>query len=373
MKHSIYIHIPFCAAKCPYCSFPVVAGSLHHENNYFDQLELEASRFAGGADDGGVLSVYVGGGTPSLLSEGALVRLGVLIRRIKGIGQDLPRESTFELNPEDVVPAKAALLRRIGFTRMSFGAQSFDGRYLSCLGRRHGAVENYNAFQVLREAGFDNINVDLMFGFPGQTIEELDQDIDAVLSLGSEHLSIYALSVDPRSLFSVRRVKVSDEAQAFGYRHVCARLAAAGFKQYEISNFARPGFESIHNLNYWQGGEYLGLGMGAHGHMDGERYWNADTLPKYLEMMRAQGHAVAGRETLLPGAKMMETFLFGLRMNAGVDMAVLEKQFGVVFAQEKLDELENLIEAGFLVEQDTRICATEKGRLVLDEISARLI
>jgi oxygen-independent coproporphyrinogen-3 oxidase len=154
---------------------------------------------------------------------------------------------------------------------------------------------------------------------------------------------------------------------------VCARLNTAGVLQYEVSNFSRPGFESVHNLNYWQGGEYLGLGMGAHSHLHGERSWNADTFPKYLDMMGRGDSAVVGREKLDAPEKMMETFLFGLRMNAGVDLSVLQQRFGCVLAEDKVNELENLIEAGFLIEDVTRICVTDKGRLVLDEISARLI
>ena len=316
------------------------------------------------------MSVYVGGGTPSLLSDEGLARLSFIIARHFCVGKV---ECTLELNPEDVTESKAALLRSLGFTRVSFGVQSFHPQYLSYLGRPHGADQGNRAFQVLRAAGFDNINVDLMFGFPGQTMPELDADIDAVLSLGGEHVSIYALSVEPRSVFCVRGEKISDDAQAELYRRVCARLNAAGVIQYEVSNFARPGFESVHNLNYWQGGEYLGLGMGAHSHLEGERFWNADTFPKYLDMMGRGSSAVVGREKLSAPEKMIEAFLFGLRMNAGADIALLQQRFGCFFPQDKMDELENLIGSGFLVEDGARICVTDKGRLVLDEISSRLI
>lgn len=366
MMPAIYAHIPFCSMKCPYCSFAVVVGQRHREKDYLDALEREAARHAGLR----AMSLYVGGGTPSVLSDEGLVRLvAVMERHFRVEGG----ERTFELNPEDVVPARVAALRSLGFTRVSFGAQSFLPKYLSYLGRSHDADQARRAFGVLKAAGFDNINVDLMFGFPGQTMGELDDDLDAVLALGSTHVSIYALSVEARSLFSVRGEKVSDDAQAGAYRRVCARLNAAGLGQYEISNFARPGFASAHNLNYWQGGEYLGIGMGAHSHMGGERSWNADTFPKYLDMMGREGTAVVGREKLPAPEKMVETFLFGLRMNAGVDMAALQQRFGCGFTQDKLDELENLIAAGFLCEDGQRVCVTDKGRLVLDEISARLI
>ena len=366
MTPSLYVHIPFCTLKCPYCSFPVVVGQGRREKEYLDAVESEALHHAGLH----LMSVYVGGGTPSVLSEDGLIHLSSLIGRHFVVGEC---ERTIELNPESVTPAKADLLRSSGFTRVSFGVQSFHAKYLSYLGRPHHAEEGFRVFKVLRAAGFDNINVDLMFGFPGQSGSELDEDLEAVLSLGSEHVSIYALTVESRSVCSVRGEKVSDDVQADFYSRVCERLNAAGVRQYEVSNFARPGFQSVHNLNYWQGGEYLGLGMGAHSHLHGERFWNADTFPKYLDMMGQKGAAVVGREKLAASEKMVETFLFGLRMNAGVNIDALQQRFGCTLAQDKVDELEHLIEAGFLVEAGDNIRVTDKGRLVLDEISARLI
>ena len=343
-----------------------MVGQEHREKDYLDAIEREIAPHTGLR----ARSLYVGGGTPSVLSDDGLARLFFLIERHFVVDK---KERTLELNPENVTAGKAVLLRSLGFTRVSFGMQSFHAKHLSYLGRPHDAGQGIRVFKLLRAAGFDNINVDLMFGFPGQTMAELDEDINAVLSLGGEHVSIYALSVEPRSVFFVRGEKISDDMQAEFYRRVCARLNAAGVLQYEVSNFARSGFESVHNLNYWQGGEYLGLGMGAHSHLHGERFWNADTFPKYLDMMGREDSAVVGREKLDAPEKMMETFLFGLRMNTGVDLSVLQQLSGCVLAEDKVNELENLIEAGFLIEDGTRICVTDKGRLVLDEISARLI
>lgn len=366
MTPSIYIHIPFCTAKCPYCSFPVVVGQHHREKDYLDAIEREMADSAGAR----VMSVYVGGGTPSVMSDEGIIRLSSLVDRYFIVGKN---ERTIELNPESVTPPKAALLRSSGFTRVSLGVQSFHAKYLSYLGRRHTPEEGSRVFKMLRVAGFDNINVDLMFGFPGQTMAELDADVGALLALGSEHVSVYALTVEPRSSFCVRGEKVSDDLQGEFYKRVCERLNTAGVEQYEVSNFARPGSESVHNLNYWQGGEYFGFGMGAHAHLDGARSWNADTFPKYLEMMRQGGSALVGREKLAAPERMIETFLFGLRMNKGVNMDALRQRFGCDLAQDKVEELEDLIETGFLMEEDAWIKATDKGRLVLDEISARLI
>ncbi len=366
MTTALYIHIPGCARKCPYCSFPVVAGKSFHEEIYLDAVAREAS-LRGGRE---VSSLYVGGGTPSLLSEEGIARLGMIIREYFSVGNV---ERVFEMNPESVTPAKAALLKSLGFNRVSFGAQSFDRRYLSYLGRTHGVQESFRAFKVLRSAGFDNISVDLMFGFPGQTGIELEEDLDALLSLGSEHAAVYALTVDERSVFYVRGERVSVDDQGEFYHRVCQRLNAAGLMQYEVSNFARLGFASRHNMHYWEGGDYVGLGMGAHSHLDGERFWNTDILPRYLELIRSGGNAEAGRERLTPQARLMESFVFGLRMNAGVDPRELEARFGVPLPDDQRDEVKALIAEGFLAMDNTRIRTTDQGRLVLDAISSRLI
>ncbi len=363
---SLYIHIPCCARKCLYCAFPVVTGRFFREADYLDAVELEAQPYRQQA----VSSLYVGGGTPSLLSTDGIRRLAALVRE-NFIGGDAER--VFEMNPESVTPEKAALLRSLGFNRVSFGAQSFDRRYLSWLGRTHGVAENFYAFKVLRSAGFDNISVDLMFGFPGQTTAQLDQDMDALVSLGSEHVAVYALTVEERSVFHVRGEKVSLDSQAELYQQVCARLKAAGLFQYEVSNFARSGFESRHNSHYWQGGNYVGLGMGAHAHHDGQRSWNADTLPQYLKMIRTGGRAVIGQEHLTPVARLMETLVLGLRMNAGINIALLEERFGVLLPVDRREELDVLVADGWLIRDGACMQVADRGRLVLDEISARLI
>lgn len=366
MKTSLYIHVPFCRVKCPYCSFPVVVGQESRRAAYLVEVGREMARHAGAS----VVSLHVGGGTPSALSEADIAGLAAAVRKNFIIAG---REWACELNPESVTRAKADAFRSAGFTRASLGAQSFREKYLRQLGRPHERNDASRAFRLLREAGFDNINVDLMFGFPGQTMAEIDADLDDLLSLGSEHVSLYALTVDDHSLFHARGVKVCDDQQAEGYRRACARLNAAGLGQYEVSNFAREGFRSAHNLNYWQGGDYIGVGMGAHSHSNGVRSWNAGTFPRYMAMMKGAGNAEEGREQLDAARKMTETFLFGLRMVSGVDMASLQARFGCLFSPELYAGLDALAAEGFIVREGARARVTDKGRLVLDEISARLI
>jgi oxygen-independent coproporphyrinogen-3 oxidase len=208
---------------------------------------------------------------------------------------------------------------------------------------------------------------------PGQSATELAEDLDQILEFGSEHLSVYSLTVEERSLFFARKVRASEAADPDLYSLVCRRAEAAGLLQYEVSNFARPGWGSRHNLNYWEGGDYIGLGMAAHSHLQGERFWNADTLPTYLKLMAEKKDAAIGREKLGPHEKLVETFLFGLRMNQGVDLSALEHKYNSELSTAQREVLENFIEMGLLEETGQLVRATKRGRAVLDEISARLI
>lgn len=367
MTRALYVHIPFCADKCPYCSFPVAAGAGQKEGKYLAALELE-SRSCPFSNCG---PVYVGGGTPSLLSLAGVERLARMFA--EGFNVDGKEEFTFEANPESVDFARATAWRCAGANRVSLGVQSFDDSRLRWLGRGHTAAGAVEAFAVLRQAGFRNINVDLIFGFPGQSLDAVEADVQGVLALGSEHVSLYMLEVEPRSLFFVRGLKPDPDAQREAYELVRRRLESAGVRQYEVSNFSRPGFESRYNLNTWRGGEYRGLGMSAHSHIDGRRFWNADSLPRYLAMMEASGGAQTGSEQLVLNEKLMEVFLFGLRLNEGVDIPLLERRFGVRIPDDRREILGSFVRDGFLTDEDGRIKATSRGRMVLDEISARLV
>jgi oxygen-independent coproporphyrinogen-3 oxidase len=367
MARSLYVHIPFCAGKCLYCSFPVSAGFIRKEEEYLAALEREAGHRT--LQECG--PVYVGGGTPSLLSRQGVERLGRLIA--DNFSVDKQAEFTFEANPESVDIARALAWRAAGANRVSLGVQSFDDSRLRWLGRGHTAAGAAEAFGILRQAGFKNINVDLIFGFPGQSVDELARDVDRILALGSEHVSLYMLEIEPRSLFYARALKVDPDDQAEAYELVRARIESAGARQYEVSNFSFPGFESRYNLNTWRAGEYWGLGMSAHSHIDGRRFWNADTLPGYLSMMAASGSAETGSEQLSSQGKLMEAFLFGLRLNEGVDILLLEQRFGVRISDDRRAILGSFVRDGLLTDEDGRIKATSRGRMVLDEISARLV
>lgn len=363
---SLYIHIPFCQRKCLYCSFAVVIAQEHKADSYIDCLEKEAGLY----QQTSVRTIHVGGGTPSFLTASQLERLIGGIHRKFRVADDA--EFAVECNPEGLTPEKLSVLRRGGVNRVSLGVQSFDDARLRYLGRCHDGRTAVEAYDLLRRAGFPNINVDLMFSLPGGSGRELSADLEIVRNLAPEHVSLYALTIEPPSRFFVRNVKLPDEEiQVRQYREVTGTLSGYGYRQYEVSNFSRPGHESRHNLNYWEGGDYIGLGMSAHSHRDGERYWNTEKLRLYIDMISQKGEAVAGRERLTGQKRLKEGLLFGLRMNKGVELPELEKRFGCRF--EDREKLDAFIHQGYLEYSGGRIRATDRGRLVLDGLSAALI
>ncbi|MBF0121926.1 MAG: radical SAM family heme chaperone HemW [Candidatus Omnitrophica bacterium] len=364
---SLYIHIPFCGKKCLFCSFSVAVNQANYVNAYLKALRQEALRYQGTR----LSTLYIGGGTPSFLSEEQIDALFVLVS--EQFMREDGCEVTFECNPESVTESKARLLRRCGVTRVSLGIQSMRDRILTSLGRAHSQEDAERAFSFLRSAGHENISVDFMYGMEGQSHEDIDQDLADMIRLGSEHVSIYALTVEERSLLFVRKGQTPGAGDADLYEGICSFLENAGISQYEISNFSRASFESRHNINYWQGGEYIGLGMAAHSHVAGRRFWNQDTLSKYLNAISQEGHAVVGEERLTPKDKMIEVLLFSLRMNRGINLDDLQKRFHADIPPEKIEVMESFIEMGLLEEDGMVLRTTVRGRSVLDEISARLV
>lgn len=357
---SLYIHLPFCSRKCLFCSFVIAVGQDHRREEYVNFLAQEMKNHQGQQ----LATIYFGGGTPSMLDENHFDVLMRAIRKNFSFQNDI--EITIEANPESIDLTKAKFLKSIGFNRISLGVQSMDIRYLKFLGRNHDVSLARDAYHVLRQAGFTNINLDLMYGFPGQTKEELEEDTRAVALLGSEHLSLYTLTIEPNSRFFAVQMKLDDDEKLADHYVLIARvLNEYGFNQYEVSNFAKHGFESRHNKNYWRGKTYIGLGVGAHGFDGRRRYWNTPRLQDYLERMALSQDVLEGFQELTDEQLVMDQVLFGLRMNEGIrwDMVPSPKH-GLV---------QTWIKDGFLSCEDGRLRTTPRGRLVLDELSSRLI
>jgi len=357
---SLYIHIPFCSRKCLFCSFVIAVGQEHRREEYVKALINEMKNNEGRR----IKTIYLGGGTPSMLDERHLDVLMNAIRKNFSFQNDI--EITIEANPESINRTKAEFLRNQGFNRVSLGVQSMNDRHLKFLGRGHDASKAKDAYRILREAGIININLDLMYAFPGQTKEELREDARAISFLGSEHLSLYTLTIEPNSSFHAAQMKLDDdETQAEQYLLVARILNEYGFKQYEVSNFSKPGFESTHNRNYWLGAPYIGLGVGAHGFTGRRRYWNTSNLQDYIQRTGSGEQAIGGFEDLTDTQLIMEKVLFGLRMNEGVPWDLVPSV--------KVKLIQTWIKDGFLLLEKGNLKTTDRGRLVLDTLSSRLI
>ena len=365
---ALYIHIPFCERKCFYCSFAVAIGQEHRMSQYVSALLVEADFY----QRQNIETVYFGGGTPSMLTSEQWARLMGALKQRFVFSADC--EITVEANPENLDLEKAQQLFDLGVNRVSLGIQTFHDEYLRYLGRAHDSFKALSAFNDLRRVGFRNINIDLMYSFPNQTSEEIKQDVQTVLGLGSEHVSLYTLTVELNSKFYAQKIKEQDnQEQGDQYALVTALLQESGMCQYEISNFSRPGFESQHNLNCWKSGNYIGLGMSAHSHCDGRRSWNVSRLGEYLKRIESGERSEEGFEILAADARLREALVFGLRMNHGVDLIALEQNFSCPLSPECYQKIQILAEQGLIIRQDNRLQASDRGRLLLDEIAVQLI
>ena len=321
----LYVHIPFCSSFCLYCDFysELAAGKM---DGWIEALSLEISRRKGFLHTA-PSTLYLGGGTPSLLSATQLHRLMGTLR--DAFGLDALEEATIEVNPDDVTAEKAALWREAGFDRVSMGVQAFDDARLRWMRRRHTAEEARNAFQILRAAGFDNISLDLIFGYAMLDGESWSHDIDEVLTLAPEHISCYQMSIEPGSALGElaaagRYAEPQQEVCAEEYLMLQQRLGQAGYQQYEISNFAREGFRARHNSAYWRREPYLGLGPGAHSFDGSRRFWNDSDLDGYIAALKAGNDAPGSSETLSATDVFNEQLMLGLRTLAGLDTALLD-------------------------------------------------
>jgi oxygen-independent coproporphyrinogen-3 oxidase len=355
----LYIHIPFCERKCAYCSFySEVSNDRKKQKRFFQTLEKELNELPA---DFSPETVFVGGGTPTAPD---FQTLETFFSMFPGIGNlQTVKEFSVEVNPGTVDEQKLSLLKRCGVNRLSIGMQSFDVQCLETLGRIHSAEEAEEAFRLARSAGFENVSIDLMFGTPGQTLAMLDLDLDRALELGPEHIAIYNLMVEEGTPLAERSPpRLDEELEREMYDQIRARLKAAGFMHYEISNFAKPGFECRHNLLYWTGGEYIGCGPAAHSHRNGTRWANVADLDDYC----ANGPRKEFEETLEADAKERETLVMGLRLLSGVEV------FSNAWENQR-ECFQTLAKQGLLKIDGRCVRLSEEALFVSDTVFAELI
>ncbi|MGE4488076.1 MAG: radical SAM family heme chaperone HemW [Kiritimatiellales bacterium] len=351
----LYIHIPFCLNKCSYCAFySIVARGRDRQERFFQTLEKELGDLPA---EFSPETIFVGGGTPTAVDFQCLEKF------FPGFGKFSPQEFSVEANPGTVTVEKLDLLRRSGVNRLSVGVQSFDAQCLKTLARIHSAGEAEDAFRLARAAGFANLSLDLIFGVPGQTMAMLNADLDRALALEPEHIAIYNLMYEEGTLLTrLNPPRLDEGLERDMYDRIRERLAAAGFAHYEISNFARPGFECRHNRLYWTGGDYIGCGPAAHSHWKGTRWANVADLDDYC----ANGPRREFEETLDSDAKERETLVMGLRLLEGVEVSssVWKKQAEVFQTLEK---------QGLLEIRGRHIRLTEEALFVSDSVFCELV
>ena len=365
---SLYIHVPFCARKCDYCAFYSEPASGQLINRYVAAL-IREMRWV--ADDLNPRTVFFGGGTPSLLSLRHWEQILHAMDRLNLLGAV---EWTVECNPATISPDKARLLRAGGVNRISMGVQSLNQELLDRLGRIHSREMVFKSFAVLRQAGFDNVNLDLMFAIPGQTLEIWRQTLTEALALGSEHLSCYEVIYEEDTPLYAQlqagQFAVDEDLACAMYEELLESAAKAGLHQYEIANFARhlsgtgvetPDRACQHNVNYWRGGSFYGLGPGATGYVRGAREKNWANTVLYCEQLEQGRRAIESREQLAPLARAGETAAFGLRMNAGWLFEEFQEATGYDLREEWPDEMNQLVSQGWGKIETERFRLTRQG------------
>ena len=368
---SAYVHIPFCTQICYYCDFSKVFIKNQPVDAYLEHLIQETRSY----EIGKLRTLYIGGGTPTALSAQQLAYLLTELPKVMDLSE--VEEFTIEANPGDFDPDKIAVLKDSQVNRVSLGVQTFDNKMLKKIGRSHQEQDIYDNICHLKQAGFDNISIDLIYALPGQTMDQVKENVAKAINLDIPHMSLYSLILENHTVFMnrMRRGKLplpKEELEAEMFEYIIEELEKAGFEHYEISNFSKPGFESRHNLVYWDNAEYYGLGAGASGYVDGIRYKNHGPIRHYLEAVEA-GKARITEEHLTLEEKMEEELFLGLRKKTGVSKARFEEKFGVSFDQRYGQVVASLTEQGLLVPDDKQVRMTKRGLFLGDTVAEKFI
>jgi len=373
---ALYVHIPFCQRKCTYCSFNSYSGLHHLHQAYVDALETEIAQSTRERGRLQVSSLYLGGGTPTVLSAGLLAQVLKACTDHHALSE--VAEITIEANPGSASAALLRELRALGVNRLSLGVQSCDEGMLAILGRVHTVKEAMETYSLARKAGFDNINLDLIYGLPTQDLPQWEADLAAVMSLGPEHISLYCLSVEEDTPLSGEISKgelpaPDPDLAAEMYETAEAELARAGYVHYEISNWAVNGHECRHNLVYWRNEPYLGFGAGAHSFDGAFRYNNVLSPQQYVQRIASGGEAVAARESIDRLTEMSETMILGLRLREGVSFSDFQERFCAAMEGLFADQIQELTDLGLVEVNRSAVRLTGRGRLLGNEVFERFL
>ena len=368
---SAYVHIPFCTQICYYCDFSKVFIKNQPVDSYLEHLLEEFRSY----DIQKLRTLYIGGGTPTALSA---PQLEVLLDGLtKNLDLSVLEELTIEANPGDLDAEKIAVLKNSAVNRVSLGVQTFDDKMLKKIGRSHLEKDIYENIDRLKLAGFDNISIDLIYALPGQTMEQVKENVAKAIGLDIPHMSLYSLILENHTVFMnrMRRGKLplpKEELEAEMFEYIIAELERAGFEHYEISNFSKPSFESRHNLMYWDNAEYYGIGAGASGYVNGVRYKNHGPIRHYLGAVE-EGNARITEEHLSQKEQMEEEMFLGLRKKSGVSMTRFEEKFGRSFEGFYGEIVRDLLQQGLMQIEGDRVRMTKRGLFLGDTVAERFI
>ncbi len=369
----LYVHIPFCSAICNYCNFNRGLFDADLKTRYVVALQQEIRARADGdkAD-----TIFFGGGTPSLLEPNEIAAIIETCRSGFALADDA--EITIEANPETITNEKLAGFREAGVNRLSFGVQSFRDEELQRLSRLHSASRARDAYEMARSAGFDNVSVDLMMWLPGQSVADWLASVDGLIGLGPDHASLYLLEIYPNAplrdaMARGRWIVAAEDDAAEMYLQAMDRLDRAGYEQYEISNVARAGRESRHNVKYWTDGEWLGLGCGAHSTRKGVREKNVASTSEYISIVAAGGQLAVERRPLTDQARVEEALFMGLRLTRGLDLAAIESRYQTDVWRLYGSELQPFVDQGLLIYDGAHLSLTRSGMLLANEVMAVFI
>jgi oxygen-independent coproporphyrinogen-3 oxidase len=382
-KLSLYFHIPFCQKICPYCDFTTFGDPHWPEEGYVSALlqELRSQVVRYDLTDYSVLSIFFGGGTPSLLGEESLERIMQEIRELWSSSDTKQLEVTAEANPSDITPTKAAIFRQTGITRVSLGAQSLSSHTLALLGRDHTPGDIRDAAKHLRAVEMPSISLDLIFGVPDQDLSELDKEISAFLELQPHHISTYSLTIERGTPFfkaaaTGTLVPLSDEIVREQYERILDRLPQeGGLEQYEVSNFATSGHASLHNQHYWKRGSYLGIGAGAHSFLatTNTRWANRGNPYEYIELQGNGESTEAWRESLTASDEITELIMLGARTSSGVKLSTIKGKMSPSGWTELREKIDHFSEESLIEVREGTLLLTREGLCIADAVIEELV
>ncbi|MGM0835803.1 MAG: radical SAM family heme chaperone HemW [Bacillota bacterium] len=371
MIKSAYLHIPFCHHICHYCDFNKVFLKNQPVDEYLQFMDMEMKHTLERFPANHLETIFVGGGTPTALNEKQLDYLLQSVQQNFDVTPDL--EYTFEANPGDLSLEKLRLLKEGGVNRLSFGVQSFNDEHLKRIGRTHRKEDVFKSIEHARAAGFDNVSVDLIYSLPDQTVEDFQDTLRTAFSLDMEHYSAYSLIIEPKTVFYnlMNKGKLplpTEEEEVQMYDVLMNEMEKHGYHQYEISNFAKEGYESRHNITYWDNSSYYGIGAGAHGYVEGVRRANHGPLKKYMDAISESGLGYKEEHTVTREERIEEEMFLGLRKTQGVSISGFARKFGANPLQILKEPIEENVKKGLLEIQGDYIRLTRKGKFLGNEV-----